>query len=287
MSDGNELGGFLRARRGRVRPADVGLPDGVGIRRTPGLRREELATLAGVSIDYYTRLEQGKETRPSAAVVDALARALRLDDDERGHLHALADHAAQRAFRPQPAPSRAVRTTVRQLLETVRPSPAFVLSPTCDVLAANPEGLTLLAGIEDWPPRRRNTIRYLFLHPAARDLFVPWEKAARTSVAHLRTVAAADPDSADLASIVAELTAGSEDFAGLWRRYDVNVKRGTEKTFRHPSVGELTLESEVLHLARGGQRLVVYQAPPGSRDHDALALLTMVAADHAPASATR
>jgi transcriptional regulator with XRE-family HTH domain len=278
MIEGNGLGAFLRARRGRLRPADVGLPAGVGLRRTPGLRREELATLAGVSIDYYTRLEQGKERRPSPAVVDALARALRLDDDERAHLHTLADHAARPPSTPPPAPTRAVRPGIRQLLEAVRPSPGFVLSRTSDILAANPEGLALLPGIREWPPRRRNTIRYLFLHPAARKLFAAWEQAARDNVAHLRTVAAADPDAADLAALVRELAERSEEFASLWRHYDVRVKRGADrKTFRHPSVGELTLTSEVLNLAHGEQRLVVYQAAPGSRDRDALTLLAMLA----------
>ena len=146
-----ELGRFLRTRRAGVRPADVGLPVGTGTRRTPGLRREELATLAGVSIDYYTRLERGKETRPSPAVVDALARALRLDDEEREFLSALAAQAARRAPVPPPPPSRLVRPTVRQLLEALRPNPAYVLSRTNDLLAANPAAFACCPA---WPNGR-------------------------------------------------------------------------------------------------------------------------------------
>src|SRR5689334_7229576 len=135
-----ELGRFLRARREGLRPEDVGLPPGTGSRRTPGLRREELATLAGVSIDYYTRLERGKETRPSPAVVDSLARALRLETDEHKHLRRLAARAARTAPEPPTAPSRAVRPGVQLLLENLRPGPAYVLSRTLDILAANPGG---------------------------------------------------------------------------------------------------------------------------------------------------
>ena len=141
---------------------------GPGTRRTPGLRREELATLAGVSIDYYTRLERGKETRPSPAVVDALARALLLDEEEHEFLRALAAQAARRAPVPPPPPSRLVRPSVRQLLEALHPNPAYVLSRTNDLLAANPGGFQLLPGLAEWPARQRNTIRYTFLHPAAR-----------------------------------------------------------------------------------------------------------------------
>src|SRR5207247_2249842 len=143
------------------------------------------------------------ETGPSRAVLDALARALRLDEDERIHLYALADHAARRTVRRSP-PSRTVGAGVRQLMATVRPCPAYVLNRTSDVLAANPEGLALLAGIETWPVHRRNIVRYVFRHPAARSLFAQWDQVARDCVAHLRTVAAADPESTELADLVGE-----------------------------------------------------------------------------------
>jgi transcriptional regulator with XRE-family HTH domain len=215
-----ELGRFLRARREGVRPADAGLPPGTSARRTPGLRREEIATLAGMSIDYYTRLERGRETRPSPAVVDALARALRLDGDEHEYLKSLAAQAARRAPVPPRPPSRAVRPTARLLLETLRPNPAYVVSRTYDILAANPGGARLHPGLLDWPPRQRNTIRYTFLHPEARDLWPDWEQKARGCVAQLRAVAGSDPDAPDLAALVGELLGSplAGTFAGVRRR---------------------------------------------------------------------
>lgn len=270
------LGEFLRARRGRVSPTDVGLPAGSGLRRTPGLRREELAVLAGVSIDYYTRLEQGKETHPSPSVIDALARALRLDADEHAHLRALSDHAGRRSSQPRRTSGRTVRPTVLQLLETVLPSPAYVLSQAHDVLAANSAGLRLLAGIDDWPAKQRNTIRFIFLHPSARSLFADWDQIAKESIAHLRSVAGADPDDSDVTTLVGELIVKSEEFAKLWDRYDVRTKSGGKKSFHHGSVGDFTLSYEVLDIANsGGQKIVIYQAVPGTRDHDAMMLLAM------------
>ncbi|GAA5180058.1 helix-turn-helix transcriptional regulator [Rugosimonospora acidiphila] len=274
MSEQTELGRFLRARRSRIRPDDVGLPTGTGYRRTPGLRREELAALAGVSIDYYTRLERGKETRPSPAVVDALANALRLDDEEHGYLRELAIQAARRAPQPRPQPSRTVRPTMELLLETLRPNPAYVVSRTNDLLAANPGGIRLLHGMADWPPRQRNTIRYTFLHPAARDLFPDWERKAKGCVAQLRAVAGTDPDAPDLAALVGELIVKSPDFNRLWERYEVRAIGDGSKTFRHPVVGTMTLSHEVLTLNRTeGHRLVIYMAPLGGPEHDAMTLL--------------
>jgi transcriptional regulator with XRE-family HTH domain len=284
MTEQTELGRFLRARRGRVRPAEVGLPAGTGIRRTPGLRREELATLAGVSIDYYTRLERGKETRPSPAVVDALAAALRLDDEERDYLRDVAAQAARRAPEPRRAPARTVRPSVEQLLETVRPNPAYVVSRTNDLLAANPAGLRLIHGIADWPARQRNTIRYTFLHPGAHDLWPDWEQKAKGCVAQLRAVAGTDPDAPDLAALVGELIVKSPDFNRLWERYEVRAIGYGSKTFHHPAVGTITLTHEVLTLNRtDGQRLVIYMAPPGSPDHDAMTLLDLGAREEAGA----
>jgi transcriptional regulator with XRE-family HTH domain len=271
------LAAFLRARRARVRPADVGLPVGVGLRRTPGLRREELAALAGVSVDYYIRLEQGKETNPSSAVLSALASALQLDDDARAHLFALADHVAQRRPVRRP-PERTVTSSMRLLLENLRPCPAMVLSRTSDVLAANPEGLALYHGISDWPASRRNTIRYVFRHPRALALFGDWMGTAAASVANLRTVQAADPDAPDVAELVVELSAASPQFAALWARHDVRRKSGTQKVFHHPTVGTLSLSWEVLRYDDdGSRRITVHQAAPGTPDHDALALLAIAA----------
>ena len=269
-----ELGRFLRARREGVRPGDVGLPPATGSRRTPGLRREEIAALAGVSIDYYTRLERGRGTRPGPAVVDSLARALRLDGEEHEYLRSLAVQAARRAPQPPPPPSRTVRGTVRLLLETLRPNPAYVLSRTYDILAANPGGAWLHPGLFEWPARQRNTIRYTFLHPAARELWSDWEEKARRCVAQLRAVAGSDPDAPDLAALVGELLVKSPDFGRMWGRYEVRKAGAGEKIFRHPLVGTVTFSHETIDLNRaGGQRLVVYLAEPGTPDHDAMVLL--------------
>ncbi|WP_248958229.1 helix-turn-helix domain-containing protein [Sphaerisporangium perillae] len=268
---------FLRIRRGRIGPADVGLPIGPRARRIPGLRREELAALAGVSVDYYTRIEQGRETAPSDSVLDALARALRLTDDEHTHLLTLADRAAGRTPRRRPADPQPARPGLRLLLESVRPSPAYVLSEVNDVLAANPEGLALMPGLGDWPPGQRNTIRYTFLHPSARTLFADWDRVARNSVAHLHTAELTAPE--PTAALVAELSAASGEFAALWRRYEVWVKRGGETAFRHPVIGPVTLANDVLSTAGDGQRMLVYQAAPGTAEHDALVLLAMATED--------
>ncbi|MEY9932696.1 transcriptional regulator with XRE-family HTH domain [Catenulispora sp. GP43] len=273
-----ELGRFLRARRAGVAPTDLGLPLGAGPRRTPGLRREELAALAGVSIDYYIRLERGKETRPSPAVVEALGRALRLDAEEVAYLRELAAQAARGgAPSPQrPAVSRNVRPTLRRLLETVRPCPAYVLSRTNDILAANPSGLHLTPGMADWPEKKRNTIRYTFLHPQARSLWPDWETKARACVAHLRAVAGTDPDDPELAAIVGELAVKSPEFSRMWERYDVRRVGNGQKTFLHPAVGTMTLSHEVMEINHtGGGRIVVYSAEPGTPDYDAMVLLDM------------
>ena len=278
-----ELGRFLRARRAGISPADLGLPLGAGTRRTPGLRREELAALAGVSIDYYIRLERGKETRPSPAVVDALGRALRLDAEELAYLRELAAQAARgsgvAASPSRPAASRAVRPTLLRLLETVRPCPAYVLSRTNDMLAANPSGLFLTPGMVDWPDKKRNTIRYTFLHTQARSLWPDWEAKARSCVAHLRAVAGTDPDDPELAALVGELAVKSAEFSRMWERYDVRRVGNGQKTFLHPTVGTMTLSHEVMEINHtGGGRVVVYSAEPGTPDHDAMVLLDMEAA---------
>ena len=286
MPGANELGDFLRARRARLRPGDVGLPPGPGTRRTPGLRREEIAALAGLSIDYYIRLEQGKESNPGGPILDGLARALRLNEEEHAHLYALASHAAGRTARGTSRASRVVRPGIRQLLETVRPCPAYVLTRTSDLLAANPEALTLLVGLTDWPPDRRNTIRYTFLHPAARELFADWTMRPRRPPPTSARSPPTHPTTPDVSALIAELLDGSPGFARLWQRHDVRHRRGEAKPFRHPRVGEFTLTNEVLYMA-DGQRMSVYQAEPGSRDHDALTLLSMIASGDEPENAAR
>jgi transcriptional regulator with XRE-family HTH domain len=279
---GTELAQFLRARRTQTSPDQVGLTVGPGLRRTPGLRREELATLAGMSIDYYVRLERGKETRPSPAVLDALARALRLDDAEHQHLRELAARAARYAPEPPPPPSRTVRPHLKLILETLRPSPAYVISRSMDLLAWNPGGLALYAGIADWPVGQRNLARYLFLHPTARGLFPDWDEQVRGCVARLRSLAGTAPDAPDLTQLVGELVLKSPDFAKLWERYDVIGRKRLQKTFHHPEVGVLTLTGQSMQLeSTPGQRLGVYTADPGTPDHDAMLLLDLTAPEPA------
>ncbi|MFD3308648.1 helix-turn-helix transcriptional regulator [Streptomyces sp. NPDC058656] len=293
-SSGTELGRYLRARRAQVTPEEAGLPPGTGLRRTPGLRREELATLAGISIDYYTRLERGKETHPSPSVVDSLAGALRLEEAEHDHLRSLAARAAlpDSGLRPNggttvaperpAAPSRSVRPGVKLLLEAMRPHPAHVVSRTGDLLASNPGGLRLLTGMEDWPARQRNIARYVFLHPAARELFEDWGNQARGCVGRLRALAGTSPDAPDLTTIAGELLLKSPEFARLWERYDVTGHSYGRKTFHHPDVGDLTLGYQSMQLeGTPGHRMVAYHAEPGSAEYDAMVLLDLAASDSA------
>ena len=281
MTNGSgELGVFLKARRAAVQPGDVGLPVGTGVRRTPGLRREEVAILSGVSVDYYTRLERGKETNPSPAVVDSLARILQLHPDEHEHLRNLVSATA----RPTPSAERRERPRkVREgplvLMEALRPYPAYVVSRTNDVLAANPAGRALFHGIWDWPLKYRNITRYLFLHPEAKRLYPEWDKLVPKSVAYLRARAGADPDDPDLVRLIGELVVKSPEFASMWERYEVkNLGKGT-KRFQHPVVGAMTLDYEAMELAGSdGQRLIAYYAVPGTPDYDAAVLLDMTGA---------
>jgi transcriptional regulator with XRE-family HTH domain len=272
-----ELGRFLRARRTQLTPAEVGFAPGAGVRRTPGLRREEVAALAGVSVDYYTRLERGRESRPSLAVVEALGRALKLDEDEQGHLRNLAVRAARHAPVPPAAPSRSVSPKVKLLLENLRPSPAYITNRTLDLLACNPGALALYAGIEDWPVKQRNLARFLFLHPAARDLYTDWDTQVRGCVARLRALAGTDPDAPDLTQLAGELLLKSPEFARLWERYDVTGHSFGRKTFHHPEVGDLTLGYQSMRLEGSpGHRLVTYYAEPGTPEHDAMVLLDLL-----------
>ncbi|MEU9895024.1 helix-turn-helix transcriptional regulator [Streptomyces phaeochromogenes] len=278
-SDGTELGRFLRAHRTRVTPEEVGLKAGPGLRRTPGLRREELATLAGVSIDYYTRLERGKEAHPSPSVVDALARVLLLDAHAHQHLRDLAVCAARpAASEPSTAPTSSVGPGITLLLESLRPHPAVVVSRTMDLLAWNPGGLRLFVGMEQWPVEKRNVARWVFLNPGARTVFDHWDEQIRACVGRLRALAGTDPDAPDLVGLVDELLAESPEFVQLWDRYDVRAHTHGSKTFHIPDVGTLTLAYQSMQLEGfPGHRLVAHYADPGTPDHDKMILLDLVA----------
>jgi hypothetical protein len=291
-SNGTELGRFLRALRTRVTPADVGLPAGSGIRRTPGLRREELATLAGISIDFpqalgfaragetpFARLERGTETRPSPPpVIDALARALRLGEGEHRHLRELVVRAERPATEPAVVPSSTVPPGTELILESLRPNPAYVVSRTFDLLAANPGGLRLLAGLADWPAGRRNLARYLFLHPTARTLWDDWDQAVRSCVSWLRALSGIEPDAPDFAEIIDELLLKSPEFARMWDSYVVVGDTSGRHVFHHPEVGDVTLGFQGLTVnGTEGQHLVVFYTEPGTADHDAMTRLDTAA----------
>ncbi|ANP50476.1 transcriptional regulator with XRE-family HTH domain [Streptomyces griseochromogenes] len=272
------LGEFLKMRRSQLQPADVGLPDFGERRRVPGLRRDELAQLAGVGLSYYTRLEQGLSLNASPEVLDALARALGLDEVERAHLHDLARASRRTGTRRRPAPERAGDTT-RQLLGAFGDAPAILLGRRSDVLAWNRTGHALFAGhldphIPDQPDRRPNTARLVFLDAHTRDLYVDWPKKARDVVGKLRLAAGQHPDDPRLAELIGELTMKSSEFAMMWSEH--RVRKWDLATYRmhHPLVGHMQLNLQTLNVPQAeGQRLVVATADAGTASAAALTLL--------------
>ncbi|MER7789073.1 helix-turn-helix transcriptional regulator [Streptomyces sp. NPDC097640] len=284
------LGDFLRTRRARLRPEDVGLVSYGTRRRVPGLRREELAQLAGVSVAYYTRLEQGQSTGASDGVLDAIARALRLSPDEHAHLRNLA-RPARAGRRPAPR-AEAARPSTRRLIEAMDGVPALVLTARFDVLAWNPLGHALVAGhlAADGPERpadRPNTQRLLFLDPHTRELYPDWEGEARRAVSTLRIAAGEYPDDRRLAELIGELTMKSGEFAALWSRHPVRKCAFGGKSFHHPLVGPLELTFEMTPLRdSAGQCLLMYGAEPGSPSEAALRLLAASVASPTPPPTT-
>ncbi|MER5540278.1 helix-turn-helix transcriptional regulator [Streptomyces mirabilis] len=277
----NALGGFLRARRAQLRPEATGLPTS-GRRRVPGLRREEVATLAGVSTDYYMRLEQGRERHPSQQVLEAVARALRLDDEAVAHLYRVATPTARRTRRA-PRVER-VAPHLRRLLDTWSDTPAFVLGHALDVLARNRLAGALYAGFTHCD----NLLRMTFLDPAAHHFYRDWDRAAESSVATLRRAAGIDPEDPRLRELVGELSMKSADFRVLWARHDVRGKTREAKLFHHAQVGDLELHYEAFTVnSAPTQQLIVYQAEPGSTSADALALLGSLSAGPVAAQDTR
>ncbi|MER6141030.1 helix-turn-helix transcriptional regulator [Streptomyces sparsogenes] len=290
METREELGEFLRSRRARLRPQDAGLPSYGGRRRVPGLRREELAQLAGVSAGYYTRLEQGQSPNASDAVLDAVARVLRLDEAERAHLYSLArpkPPVRRRAARPE-----RVRPGVRVMIESFGGVPALVMGRFCDVLAWNRTAHALLAGHLDFdapdrPAERPNIARLMFLDPHTRELYADWPRKARSTVADLRLLAGRYPGDPALTGLIGELTVGSEEFARLWAAHAVGDCGTATRVYRHPLVGTMTLMCELLTLPEDeGQRVAVMNAEPGSPSEEALRLLADLTAAATAAATT-
>ncbi|WP_249998633.1 helix-turn-helix transcriptional regulator [Actinoplanes sp. M2I2] len=283
MDSANQLGEFLRARREMTSPTAIGLPS-AGRRRTPGLRREELAGSAGVSTDYYARLEQGREQRPSAQVVAALARTLGLNAEETAHLH----HLAQTVPQPARRATATVRPSLLRLMDGWLDTPAVIIDRRLDLLAGNRLGRALFAPMLD--KGEINLVRFAFLDPAAREFYPDWERVARNTLGTLRAGSGDLVDDSRLTELVGELSLKSPDFRRLWARHDVRGKTHEAKQFRHHQVGELTLTYDSLTVdGATDQQLVVYQAEPGSVSRQALALLGTVAADlpAAPVTAAR
>ncbi|MFI1763629.1 helix-turn-helix domain-containing protein [Streptomyces sp. NPDC020800] len=268
-----ELSEFLRSRRARLKPEDVGLPDFGRHRRVPGLRREELAQLAGVSVAYYTRLEQGNGRNVSAEVLDAIARALRLTDAEHAHLTHL---AKPKAHKKKPAArQQQVRGALRQLLDTMDGVPAYVVGRRSEILAWNRMAAAVFGDWSLLPPAERNWARLVFLHREYRDLFVDWEQKAIDIVCALRMDAGCHPDDARLSALVGELSVRSEQFRRLWATHDVKEKSHGVKRLHHPLVGDLSLNFEGFRLTDGSElSLVTYHAEPGSPSAQSLRLLS-------------
>ena len=277
-----DIAEFLTSRRARVTPEQVGLPT-YGTRRVKGLRREEVASLAGVSVEYYKRLERGNASGVSDSVLEALARALQLDDAERAHLFDLAHAANPIAPKRRRPGQQRVRPVVLRILESIT-SPAILRNGRVDYLAANPLGRALYAPLFDSREQPANSARFTFLDPAAQDFYVDWERTAKDLVAHLRSEAGRNPYDRGLSDLVGELSTRSEPFRAWWAAHNVRYHRTGSKRLHHPVVGELELDYEVMEVsADDGLTIAAYSAEPGSRSAEALDLLASWSATPEPA----
>ncbi|MFF8681094.1 helix-turn-helix transcriptional regulator [Streptomyces sp. NPDC015237] len=280
MSTKDEVREFLISRRANITPQQAGLPDDGGERRVPGLRREEVAQLAGVSIDYYTRLERGNIRGASESVLNAVAKALRMTEVEREYLfdlaRALPGGAAARSGVPAAV---SVRTSVRRVLDSMA-FPAIVQNPQQDIIAANPVGRAMFAPVFD-TIGGPNFARFVFLDPRARDFYVDWPLACRTSAAITRFEAGRDPLNEDLTALIGELSARSPHFRREWARRDVHEHRTGVKAFRHPEVGLVEVAFDVLEMpGEAGLKITTYSPPPGTETAEKFSLLASWAATH-------
>ena len=270
----NDIREFLTSRRAKISPERAGLPAYGRNRRVKGLRREEAAMLAGISVEYYTRLERGNAAGVSEDVLEGIARALQLDEAERAHLFDLvrAANTTSTSTRRRPSQER-VRPTVHRILDSII-APAYVRNGRLDILAANTLGAALYAPVFDDPSGTPNVARFIFLNPRASDFFKDWERIANDAVAILRAEAGRDPYDKRLSDLIGELSTRSEAFRVAWAAHNVKFHRTGAKTLHHPIVGDLELDYEALDLpGDAGQRILVYSAEPGSRAEEALDLL--------------
>ncbi|MFF0454820.1 helix-turn-helix transcriptional regulator [Nocardia africana] len=268
-----ELGEFLKARRGELTPADVGLPlRGSSTRRVSGLRREEVADLVAISQDYYTRVEQGR-LAPSEQVLEALVHALRLDDDQRAYVESLVHQADRRSAPKRRQPI--VRPQIQRLLDQLTDTPALVFGRYLDILAWNHLAAALLTDFSEMPVRQRNYVRMVFTDPAMRALYADWEGVAKTCVAILRMDAATNPADPQLSTLVGELSIADPQFRQWWAARHVARQEFGSKTLNHPEVGELTLDWDTFRYAGDpDQQLVLWSAQPGTTSHEKLRILT-------------
>jgi transcriptional regulator with XRE-family HTH domain len=268
-----EVREFLTSRRARITPEQAGLTT-YGSRRVPGLRREEVAVLSGLSIPYYTRLERGDIGGASDSVLEALARALQLDDAERAHLFDLARAAHPTTERPRRRAPQNVRPSVQRMLDAMTGAPAVVQNGRLDILGANQLGRALYSEMYIDPARPANHARFVFLDPRARGFYPDWDSVANIIVASLRSEAGRDPHDRDLSDLVGELSTRSDEFRTRWAAHNVRIHRTGVKRVHHPIVGDLDLTFEMLQLtADPGLNLLTYSAEPGTPSEDALKLL--------------
>jgi transcriptional regulator with XRE-family HTH domain len=270
----NDIREFLTSRRAKLSPGQAGLPTYGSRRRVTGLRREEVAMLAGISVEYYTRLERGNGNGVSADVLEGIAGALQLDEAERSHVFDLVRSANRtRSTRSRPSQER-VRPTVQRVLDAMVAVPAYVRNGRLDILAANHLGHALYAPVFTDVTGTANMARSIFLNPGAGEFFQGWEQIANDAVAILRAEAGRDPYDRRLSDLIGELSTRSDEFRVRWAAHDVKFHRNGTKTLHHPLVGDLTLAYEALELlGDNGQRILVYTAEPGSPSHEGLNLL--------------
>ncbi|MET8179821.1 helix-turn-helix transcriptional regulator [Streptomyces sp. NPDC005336] len=288
MDTAHDIREFLATRRAKITPQQAGLPAFGSNRRVPGLRREEVALLAGVSVDYYVRLERGHLAGASEEVLDAVANALRLDDAERAHLYDLAAAQRARPARRTKKPRGPIPASIQRVLDSMTDSPAFVRNGRLDILAINRLGRALYAPLfAPGAPHPVNIARFQFLDPTGRDFFPDWAASLNTTVSLLRTEAGRAPGDSELTALIGELVTRSDEFRTAWAKHNVRLHHTGSKPFRHPEIGDILLDFDAMALpAQPGLTLTAYSAEPGTAAHDSLRLLSAWAATEDAHTAT-